>query len=341
MSKVAQPSETTSNNIYPPWVERQLKDLIHKPGHALLLSGPSGLNQFDLALALARAWLCDSPRHDGLACGQCESCHIAAVHTHPDLKVLLPQDLAIELGWSVEEQGGTQTEDKKRKPSKEIRAEALREMVEFTQRTHTRSQGQVVLIYPTERMNIVSANTVLKTLEEPTGKMRFILATENAQRLLPTIRSRCQAHVMVWPTEDEAMAWLQQFGAADPQVMLAAAGGRPAQALYMIEQGMNAQKWVQIPRALSTGNVAAFDGMLPAQMLDIASKLCHDLLAIHAGAAPRFYPLKALPRRVNEKAVLDWSKEVMQAQRVAEHPWNVPLYTQALVCAAQKALSLH
>ncbi|MDQ3272662.1 MAG: DNA polymerase III subunit delta', partial [Pseudomonadota bacterium] len=41
-----------------PWLHTQLRSLLAQRGHAWLLSGPSGLGQFDLALALARAWLC-------------------------------------------------------------------------------------------------------------------------------------------------------------------------------------------------------------------------------------------------------------------------------------------
>ena len=44
-----------------PWLQRQLQRLLAQRGHALLLSGPSGLGQYDLGLALARTWLCEQP----------------------------------------------------------------------------------------------------------------------------------------------------------------------------------------------------------------------------------------------------------------------------------------
>jgi DNA polymerase-3 subunit delta' len=43
---------------------------------------------------------------------------------------------------------------------------------------------------------------LLKTLEEPPGDVRFVLASEAAHQLLPTIRSRCLSHTMRWPQED-------------------------------------------------------------------------------------------------------------------------------------------
>lgn len=323
--------------LLPSWVQKQFTALVDRPGHAFLLTGAAGLNQFDLALALAAAWLCDEPDPvTHMACGVCESCHMFSAHTHPDLQVLLPQELSLSLGWDAVQGAGS--ESKGAKPSREIRVEALRSMIEFTQRTRSRSKTQVVVIYPAERMNTISANTVLKTLEEPPGDMRFILATENVKRLLPTILSRCQVHAMEWPSAQEALSWLEQEGVENPQVLLAATGGKPLQVQQFLEQGMDSDRWMRIPQALAEGNVSVFEGMSAAQMLDIASKLCHDLLLVHVGAAPRFFSANYLPEKIKEDAVLAWSKEIMQAMRVAEHPWNLPLYTQALVATAQRIL---
>jgi DNA polymerase-3 subunit delta' len=57
-------------------------------------------------------------------------------------------------------------------------------------------RSKVVLVYPAERMNHVTANALLKTLEEPPGDVKFVLATEASHLLLPTIRSRCMGHAM-------------------------------------------------------------------------------------------------------------------------------------------------
>ena len=81
-----------------PWLQTQLEALLAQRGHAWLLGGPSGLGQFDLALALARAWLCEAPTAHG-ACGHCGSCHAVEVHTHADLCMLLPETLSLSMGW--------------------------------------------------------------------------------------------------------------------------------------------------------------------------------------------------------------------------------------------------
>ena len=69
-----------SDAVHAPWIERQVGQLLQQRGHAWLLQGPSGLGHYALALALARAWLCEQPVPNG-ACGHCDSCHAIDVHT--------------------------------------------------------------------------------------------------------------------------------------------------------------------------------------------------------------------------------------------------------------------
>jgi len=181
-----------------PWIAQQARQLLAQRGHAWLLQGPSGLGQYSLALALVRAWLCENPSEEG-ACGNCPSCHAIDVHTHADLCVLMPEVAMLELGWPLDEKAQAELDEKKRKPSKEIRIEAMRDAIEFSQRTSARGRGKAVLVFPAERMNNVTANALLKTLEEPPGDVRFVLASEAAHLLLPTIRSRCLGQTMHWP----------------------------------------------------------------------------------------------------------------------------------------------
>ena len=159
-----------------PWIATQTRQLLAQRGHAWILAGPSGLGQYDLGLALVSAWLCDNPSEEG-ACGQCGSCHALSVHTHADLCVLMPETIMLELGWPLSEKAQDEIDKKTRKPSKEIRIDAMRDAVEFAQRTNARGRGKAVLIFPAERMNHITANALLKTLEEPPGDVKFVLAT--------------------------------------------------------------------------------------------------------------------------------------------------------------------
>jgi DNA polymerase III subunit delta' len=323
-----------------PWIARQARQLLAQRGHAWLLQGPSGLGQYGLALELARAWLCDQPGPAG-ACGQCPSCHAIEVRAHTDLCVLMPEIIQLELGWPLGEKAQKEIDDKARKPSKEIRIEAMRDAVEFAQRTSGRGRGKVVLVYPAERMNHVTANALLKTLEEPAGDLHFVLASEAAHQLLPTIRSRCLGHTMAWPAEDEAIAWLQQQGVRATEVgaLLRAAGGRPADALLSFNAGRDPKIWALLPKALARGDNAALADWTPAQAIDALLKLCHDLLLVKVGAEPRFFHLDDLPAPASFAALSGWSRELTRMARTAEHPFNAGLMLEALVSQARSALN--
>lgn len=323
-----------------PWLQTQLQSLLTRRGHAWLLQGPSGLGQYELALELARAWLCEQPSEQG-ACGTCHSCHAVDVRTHPDLCVLLPETLSLELGWPLDEKTQDKLDKKERKPSKEIRVDAAREMVSFTQHTRSGGRTKVVLIYPAERMNAITANTILKTLEEPPGETRFVLASEAAHALLPTIRSRCQVHTLAWPQTDAALAWLEEqgLGQGDAQVLLRAAGGRPADARALAAQGVPAAQWSALPRALAKGDVSVLADATPAQALDVMQKICHDALALSQGAEPRFFTAEDLPAGpLRIDALSQWSRELMQQARTVEHPFNAGLMLEALVARARAVL---
>ncbi len=366
-----------------PWLQTQLEGLLVQRGHAWLLTGPSGLGQFELALALARAWLCEQPTPQG-ACGHCGSCHAVEVHTHADLCMLMPETLTLALGWPLDEKTQDDLDSKKRKPSKEIKVDAAREAVSFTQFTRSRGNTKVVLVFPAERMNHVTANTLLKTLEEPPGEVRFILATEAAHQLLPTIRSRCLTHTLVWPDAAQALDWLAQETApgaateaaakkpakapqaADLQTLLTASGGRPADALAWAQAtpaADAASQWQALPQAIVRGDVSALADWTPAQVVDALQKLCHDMLALRVGGAPRFFRVQDLPVRgkpghgqrapaapaasgsasTSVPAMLyplvSWSRELSTLARTVEHPYNPGLMLESLVSRAQLALN--
>lgn len=324
-----------------PWIQRQARVLLAQRGHAWLLQGPSGLGQYDLALALAKAWLCGHPTESG-ACGVCGSCHAIDVRTHADLCILMPETYMLDLQWPLSEKAQAEIDDKKRKPSKEIRVDAMRDAVEFAQRTSARGQGKVVLVFPAEDMNHVTANALLKTLEEPVGDVRFVLASESAHQLLPTIRSRCISHTMVWPHHQEATDWLMSQGvsAAAVNLGLQASGGRPEIALSMTNAGSALEAWPLIPHALKKGDVSIFKDWAANLQIDAMHKLCHDLMLQSAGAEPRFFKNASLQGiKPDYRKLATWSKQLANAMRTMDHPFNGGLMTEALVSQAQTVLN--
>ncbi|HEY1090130.1 MAG TPA: DNA polymerase III subunit delta', partial [Burkholderiaceae bacterium] len=194
-----------------PWLNSALAQGLALRSHALLVQGPEGVGQYELGTALARGWLCEKSDGRSPACGECPSCRLMAAGTHPDFQLLVPEALRESLGLSSDEAEG-EPKASKAKPSREIKVDAVRAMLSFAQGSSARGRAKVVLIYPAEALNTVAANALLKTLEEPAGLLRFVLASAAPQDLLPTIRSRCQPLDLGLPDAATCLAWLAEQG---------------------------------------------------------------------------------------------------------------------------------
>jgi DNA polymerase III subunit delta' len=329
--------------VLAPWLVPQLQALRQRKAHALLLSGAAGMGQYDLALALANSWLCENPQPHG-ACGECSSCHAVAVRTHADLSVLMPETVALDLDWPLPAAAQDAIEKKDRKPSRWIRVDAAREAIAFSQLTRSRSAVKVILVYPAERMNVETANTLLKTLEEPPGDLRFVLATEAAHQLLPTIRSRCQLHNMVWPAPDVVRPWLaSQFpkppAESDLDAWVLAAGGRAHAALAWGQSGLSAADWHALPKKLAAGEGGAMAQWSATEQLQTLLKLAHDLMATAAGGQPRFFAAQDLPVPPTWRGLQAWQQRLAQEASVVEHPFNPGLMLEAWLADAHATLS--
>lgn len=332
------------------WLERQARDILQaREHHAWLLQGPSGLGQIDLAFALAAAWLCEAAPSGGLACGACASCRAVRARAHPDLRVLMPEVLLLERGWPVGDKAQSEIDQKKRKASREIRVDAMRELIEFTQRSSGRGRGLAVVIAPAERMNAITANALLKTLEEPSGHARFALATHAMHAMLPTVRSRCRRHQMAWPARDEAMVWLQaqSGGKADEGSAggwLTAAGERPADALAL-QTALDGLAWQDVPQLLARGDLASRQGQVLAALpltlfVAILQRICHDLMLRGVGRSPRYFGAASLPRAQPALGELTrWARVLEREASTAEHPYQAGLAIDALVSQARGVLN--
>jgi DNA polymerase-3 subunit delta' len=148
---------------------------------------------------------------------------------------------------------------------------------------------------------------------------------------------------MAWPSAEEALAWLQSqdLAPADAGVLLRAAGGRPEDALRWAQAGLTARQWSELPKAMARGELAALTDWSPAQAVDALQKVCHDLLALAAGGAPRFFAPADLPGPVAPgglQALAAWWRELADAMRTVDHPFNSGLMMEALVSQARAAL---
>lgn len=187
--------------------------------HALLFTGSAGYGKAVLAEALIHSLLCPSPAGDGSACGQCQSCGLLAAGTHPDLMWLEPEE-----------------------PGKAIPVDTIRAVGQFFALKGQYGGRQIVFINPAEAMNRNAANSLLKTLEEPTEDALLILTSSQPSLLLPTIRSRCQQVVFPRPDAQISESWLQTQlkstgESANVKDLLALSNGAPLAAQAMHETG--------------------------------------------------------------------------------------------------------
>lgn len=323
-----------------PWLEPVLRHTLRSQrAHALLLHGPQGIGQFELAMTIAQAWLCEAEPREARPCGHCGSCRLVAAHSHPDLLVLIPDALREALGWGGESEDAAPDRASKAKPSKDIKVDAVRAAVGFAQSTSARGRGKVVVLHPAERMNGIAGNALLKTLEEPPGDARFLLSCTAPDALLPTIRSRCQSVALTLPATDVATAWLAEQGVGDAAVMLAATGGQPQQSLDWFREGVDAATWARLPDAVGQGASSAFAAWPLPRVVNALQRLCHDAACVALGTAPRYFPATSIRAGADAAALSAWLQELNRVARHAEHPWNAGLMVESLVQQGQRALA--
>ena len=182
--------------------------------HALLLHGQAGIGKLRFAQHLAQGLLCESAMSNGEPCGTCAACNWFTQGNHPDYRIVLPEALAAEAGFAnaaaadekaekadkADDEGGKKT----RTPSKEIKIEQVRALLDFVGVGSHRGGQRVVVLYPVEALNVAAANALLKTLEEPPAGVVFLMVSARIDRLLPTIISRCRQWPMTTPSADAA-----------------------------------------------------------------------------------------------------------------------------------------
>jgi DNA polymerase-3 subunit delta' len=302
--------------------------------HALLIHGPAGVGHLEFGLLLAQAVLCEAPgaAASGLACGRCASCHLVATRVHPDLLIVLPDALRVQLGWVDDEDSKLTKADAK--PSRDVRVEQVRQAIAWSQQTSGRGRGKVLLLHPADAMNGPAANALLKTLEEPPGAMRLLLTSADPERLLPTVRSRCQRLRLALPPQADALAWLQAQGLDDAAALLAAAGGSPLETLAWAQEGLSPALLAALPRRVAVGDASALIGRPLPRVIELLLKLAHDAQVLAAGGAPRFFAAVHLPAHADPAALRQWQHALMRAARHDEHPWNAGLLVESLVSQA-------
>ncbi len=133
--------------------------------HAYLFFGPDGIGKKLTAFGLAKAVNC--LQQVGDFCGSCDACRRIEKGIHPDFFFIEPDGV-------------------------NVKVDQLRDLQASIRYRPYLAKKKVCIIDQADRMNTSSANSILKTLEEPPADTIIILVTSSLEQILPTIRSRCR-----------------------------------------------------------------------------------------------------------------------------------------------------
>ena len=218
-------------------IVRQLQNAVksERIAGAYLFSGVQGIGKETVALYFTNLILCERRAEKNAPCGECRACRKIESGNHPDMQIIRPDGAQIKI-------------------------DQIRELQQQIVYQPLEGPRKIYILANTERMNDYSANSLLKTLEEPPAASTLILLTENIESILPTIRSRCQILPFYpMPTNELAEALMDRFSIEEETASAAAilSGGVVGKAITLIEKGITESETV--PEILiETDTLAAF-----------------------------------------------------------------------------------
>ncbi len=304
---------------------------------AILLYGETGFGLWEYLSDRAAGRLCEHPGSatasaSGVACRACAACALVAAGTHPDLFVLMPEAVAIDLGARATSGDGDEASADKRAPSREIPIDAVRRLVDWSHTTSHRGGAKVACVYPLNAMAPPAANALLKTLEEPAPGLWFLMATHRLDQVMPTLRSRCRLQSMHRPSRAAALEDLRARGVANPEDL--AAWCRDATRGLAPEQGAEGLAWARHLLALLDAGPQSLGavGAPPPPPVAVAAlqKLAVDLQRARLGMVPLYLPaqrrlLEVLGARMNPTAWLRFWERMGEAGATANFPLHAGL----------------
>jgi DNA polymerase-3 subunit delta' len=347
--------------------------------NAVLLHGQSGIGKFNLAVELAKALVCESTSSEHKPCNHCEACHWFSTGNHPDFIALVPEthrrllphaeyasDEPPKKGRAARDDLDGEASEKKEK--KNISIEETRHAIETLSIGSHRGGNRIILIYPLEMLRHDSANTLLKSLEEPPANTIFILLADRVDRVLPTIRSRCRLLTAPRPDREQGVAWLKsqlanlsdiKINDADIDTIYDEQGGAPYAVLDSLIARHNKDDKDELTIAIQASRLLlqsmSQGGRMP--WLETAEKIhkaqysfllatmqrwVSDLQTVAQGGTPRYYPkhlntLNALSQSVRIAKLLQFWKALIQARRWENHPLASRIQLEALLSQYQQA----
>ena len=367
-------------NQIAPWLQPLWNsfDLLSFP-NAVLIHGQPGIGKFEFGVQLAKALLCeDSGEMTAKPCSHCEACHWFDTGNHPDFIALVPEthrrllphadyegDDPPKKGKSVRDDSDGEAPEKKEK--KNISIEETRQAIESLSIGSHRGGNRVILIYPLEMLRPDSANTLLKSLEEPPANTIFILLSDRLDRVLPTIRSRCRLLSAPRPDRALGLEWLNskvtalpdaKFISTDIETIYDEQGGAPYSVLNSLIARHNKDEKDELTIALQASRLLLQSMSQGARInwLETAEKIhkaqysillatmqrwVSDLQNTSQGGVPRYYPkhlstIQILAQKANISRLLQFWRALIQSRRHENHPLATRVQLEALLSQYQQ-----
>lgn len=308
------------------WWRLAQPTLARRPS-ALMLVGPAGIGKTRLGREIAAALLCESPlAEDRSACGACRSCQWMRSAQHPDFRWVQPDAMAAEEGGVHDVADGSEAAEAanvgpgEKKKSQEIRIEQIRALAGFANIGAHRAGLRLVLINPANRLNYAAANALLKTLEEPSENLMFILVADGLRGIPPTILSRCRR--LSLPIADSELSRLHLAKSASAEWLLPALGAGPIDPLRWADHAGKSP---------------------PADVLELLQRWMNDVARVRLGIAPRHFAelqtvLLAHAQQLRSIQRFGLAMADLQRQRaVADHPLNPRLFFETIFDRFQRA----
>ena len=293
-------------------IKQNLSAAAHKNrfAHFYLISGPKGSGKHTLARLLACALMCEE---DSRPCGKCSGCRKVLADTHPDF-------------ITVEDP------DHKTLPVRMVR-EARESMFVMPN-----EGSRKIYLFPQE-MGAEGQNALLKILEEPPSYGVFLILSDNPEKLLPTVRSRCTELALSAVAPEILRPWLAaKFPAVSPETLDAAirrAGGYPGQALALLESGENLPPEVDafVKSFASRDAMGLVTALVPMEKWkrDLALPVFEAWLAVLQEALSCRSGIPASGSTARELAAARSSKDLLQAVKTMQKAIE---YTQGNVSVA-------
>jgi DNA polymerase-3 subunit delta' len=289
-----------------------------------LFAGPEGVGKKTLALGLATRTDCRNRSGEDF-CGNCESCLKVAGGNHPDIRLFQATGTSIGI-------------------------ETIRQLIREARFRPFQGACRVFIVDQAEKMTREAANSILKTLEEPADTSRIILTTAFPNRLLPTIRSRCQLFVFRSLSRNQLRSYLEiRYGAEEAEQRAAFAGGSIGRALRLdLEQTLQDRDRVLTVLQQWLSN-ASFTQLFEAceeeplrrdlksrdrvrEHLETLRHLGEDLYFLRTGTESRMVNLDRRERLLElaERVDLDWIRDLLYHLREARE--DLDRNVQPLFC---------